>query len=165
MKTVAIWVSLMIAMAVLSGGISTATPLPDAAFVLRNPHDVDRLSNGHTLRTDGGDPSGRQSRVIEVDAAGNTTWSLAAGLDFAHSAERLPNGNTLISDTGHDRVIEVTPAGSIVWNSQTVALSDGSTLSYPNDADWLSAGNYLLITDRDHHRALEIRRDGTVVWQ
>jgi hypothetical protein len=165
MKTAAIWVSLTVAVAVLSAGISTAAPLSDAVVVLRNPHDVDRLTNGHTLITDGGDPSGAQSRVIEVDAAGNTTWSFAAGLDFAHSAERLPNGNTLISDTGHDRVIEVNPAGNIVWNSQNVTLSDGSHLNYPNDADWLSAGNHLLITDRDNHRALEIRRDGTVIWQ
>jgi len=128
---------------------------------LLNPHDVDRLPGGTTLITDGGDPSGDLSQVIEVDAAGNVTWSYSSHLNFAHGAERLPNGNTLISDTGNNRVIEVRADGNIVWDSQTVGLS----LHYPNDADWLPAGNRLLITERDAHRVIEIARDGTVLWQ
>jgi uncharacterized protein (UPF0248 family) len=124
---------------------------------------VDRLSNGHTLITDGGYTGGKQagddSKVLEVDSAGNVVWSFATGLNFAHGAERLGNGNTLISDTGHDRVIEVDTGGSIVWNSQNAALSDGSTLKYPNEAHWLTPGNNLLITDRDNHRVIVIKRD------
>jgi len=139
--------------------------------LLHNPHDVDRLSNGHTLITDGGyppgnpQPPGSDSRVLEVDEEGNTVWSYSDGLNFAHGAQRLPNGDTLISDTGNDRVIEVDTAGSVVWNSDDVTLDDGSTLSYANDVDWLSPSNHLLITDRDNHRALEIMRNGHVVWQ
>jgi hypothetical protein len=34
---------------------------------------------------------------------------------FISSAQRLPNGNTLITEGGCGRLIEVTPAGEIVW--------------------------------------------------
>jgi hypothetical protein len=32
---------------------------------------------------------------------------------------RLPNGDTLIADTGNNRVIEVSAAGKIVWQMPT----------------------------------------------
>jgi hypothetical protein len=146
--------------------VSASAPPPE----LHNPHDADRLSNGHTLITDGGHlhgsgfPQGSDSRVIEVDSDGNVVWAFGEGLNFAHNADRLPSGNTLISDTGHDRVIEVDSSGHLVWNSDDVQFSDGSHLNYPNDANWLP-GNHLLITDRDNHRVLEVARDGTLIWQ
>lgn len=34
---------------------------------------------------------------------------------YCSSADRLPNGNTLITEFAHSRVIEVTPDGEIVW--------------------------------------------------
>jgi hypothetical protein len=78
-------------------------------------------------------------RIVQ-DAGGG----LVSERRVAHGAERLPNGNTLISDTGHDRVIEVDIAHNIVWNSQKINLSDESSLDYPNDADRLSNGNTLI---------------------
>jgi hypothetical protein len=150
--------------------------------VLHRPHDVDRLPDGHTLITDGGQPGGPTaaqpgsgSKIIEVDADGNVVWFFPSirlrllragdqGLNWAHNADRLPSGNTLISDTGHDRVIEIDASGTVVWNSDDVTFSDGSVLDYPNDANWLPSDR-LLITDRDNHRVLEIARDGTIVWQ
>jgi hypothetical protein len=85
-------------------------------------------------------------------------------LNFAHNADRLANGNTLISDTGRDRVIEIDAENRTVWSSRVITLSDGSRLRYPNDANWL-AGDHLLITDHDHHRVIEIDRAGQVLWQ
>ncbi|MFQ6059470.1 MAG: hypothetical protein ACE5MB_11400, partial [Anaerolineae bacterium] len=121
-----------------SGQSGADTPPP----VLHLPHDVDRLPDGHTLITDGGQHGGptatqpgSDSQIIEVDEAGNVMWSFNEGLSWAHNADRLPNGHTLISDTGHDRVIEIDAAGTIVWNSDDVTLSDGSALDYPNDAN------------------------------
>lgn len=168
---------------------------PDISpLALRLPHDVDRLPDGHTLITNGGQapagPTGREaaqpgsgSQIIEVDEAGNIVWSFPSirpstelrtglrllrtgsqGLNFAHNADRLPNGHTLISDTGHDRVTEIDAAGNVVWNNDDITFSDRSILRYPNDANWLP-DDHLLITDRDNHRVIEIARDGTVVWQ
>ena len=108
--------------------------------------------------------SAANHQIIEVDEDGNVAWLFNQGLDFAHNADRLVNGNTLISDTGHDRVLEVDASGMVVWTTEAITLSDGSALSYPNDANWL-AGNRVLITDRDNHRVIDIGRDGTIHWQ
>jgi len=40
----------------------------------------------------------------------NKFFSLASG-----SCQRLPNGNTLITESDRGRVFEVTPQGQIVW--------------------------------------------------
>ena len=34
---------------------------------------------------------------------------------FKGAAQRLPNGNTLITESTRGRAVEVTPAGEIVW--------------------------------------------------
>ena len=65
--------------------------------VLHNPHDVDRLADGHTLITDGGYPGGKQagndSKVLEVDPNGSVVWSFATGLNFALGAAGLPDNH------------------------------------------------------------------------
>ena len=175
----------LLAWTLLASGQSgtDAPPSRASAPLLHRPHDVDRLPDGHTLITDGGQPPGGAtgaqpgsgSQIIEVDADGSVVWLFPSvrlrllragdqGLDWAHNADRLPNGNTLISDTGHDRVIEVDATGTIVWDSDAITLGDGSVLDYPNDANWLP-DDHLLITDRDNHRVIEIARDGAIVWQ
>ncbi len=67
---------------------------------LHLPHDVDRLPDGHTLITDGGQAGGLAARggaqpgsgskIIEVDEAGNVVWLFDQGLSWAHNADRLP---------------------------------------------------------------------------
>src|SRR5690606_34993311 len=69
--------------------------------------------------------------VLPLDPAGNfvlggdgrygpagPVWSYSAsdfGSVLMSSAQRLPNGNTLICPAGQSRVFEVTPAGRTVW--------------------------------------------------
>ena len=55
--------------------------------------------------------------ILEVNPAGEIVWQYVGDMAFPHSAERLPGGDTLISDTGHDRVFRVNGAGEIVWTS------------------------------------------------
>jgi hypothetical protein len=58
------------------------------------------------------------NRVVEyrrTDDGWTQDWVYERNLDWPRDADRLPNGNTLIVDTGNQRVIEVTPNGSIVW--------------------------------------------------
>lgn len=128
-------------------------------------HDVDLLPNGNLLVTDGGAPPDRTSGgIYEIDRQGHVLWSYTSGLSFAHNADRMTGGRAIVSDTGNDRVIIVRADGVVVWNSDTITLSDGSRLRYPNDANVLPSEN-LLITDRDNHRVIEIAPDGTIVWQ
>ncbi len=139
--------------------------------ILEFPCDVERLDNGNTLISDAGDETGLGSEIIEVDPSGQIVWIFDNGLKFAHSAKRLSNGNTLISDTSNNRILEVDIKGQIVfssdeWGFGTGKLSDGSHLSYPNDAHLLDrfyTGCYL-ITDRNNDRCIIADRNGTVKW-
>ena len=69
--------------------------------------------------------------------------------------ERLSNGNTLITDAGNNRVIEVDTDKNIVWNY--------TVTDYPYDAERLDNGN-TLITDSGAHNLIEVDSDGNIVW-
>ena len=137
---------------------------------LEFPLSVERLPNGNTLITDGGDEAGLGSEVIEVDPFGNIVWQFDdhEGLRFAHSSRRMRNGNTLITDTTNNRLLEVTLDKKIVMNSDnweggTGRLSDGSHLHYPNEAFELENGAFL-VTDRNNDRCLQVDRKGNLLW-
>ncbi|MDD2666751.1 MAG: hypothetical protein PHI74_07815, partial [Methanocellales archaeon] len=108
---------------------------PDGIIVWEyaNPYEsctveVDRLSNGNTLIA-------TWVGVMEVTPAGTIVWQYPDAGSFGGDADRLPDGNTLISDANNNRVIEVDPAGTIVWEYITGGepttverLSNGNTL-------------------------------------
>lgn len=132
------------------------------------PLAVERLPNGNTLIADAGDEAGFGSEIVEVDPVGNIVWNYNEGLQFAHSGRRLRNGNTLITDTTNNRLMEVTPDGKIAMNSDdwgkgTGRLSDGSHLHYPNEAFELEDGTFL-VTDRNNDRCIQVDRTGHVIW-
>ncbi len=141
------------------------------AGALHLPHAVARLPRGGTLICDGSSSPPamgglRGGRILILNPAGSPVWEYSAGLNFPHDAELDPSGERLlIADTGNDRVIEVEMrSGRVLWDSKGISLSDGSSLHYPNDADYLPDGG-ILITDRDNHRVLVIDREGRVLWQ
>lgn len=87
----------------------------------QGPHEPTLLDNGNMLIFDNRRYQGR-SQVLEFHpftqeivwkydgTRDRPLWSAACSL-----AQRLPNGNTLITETQGARVIEVTPEGEIVW--------------------------------------------------
>jgi hypothetical protein len=86
------------------------------ATSLRWPRSAQRLANGNTLIADS-----RNNRVIEVNGSGTIVWSVT-GESMPFTAVRLASGNTLVS-VGESRVIELTPAKSVVWQyPNTVAV-------------------------------------------
>ncbi|MFB6354681.1 MAG: aryl-sulfate sulfotransferase [Halobacteriales archaeon] len=60
-----------------------------------------------------------QDRIVEYERQGpddwRRTWTLTGSFSWPRDADRLPDGNTLIVDSLNHRVVEVTPAGEIVW--------------------------------------------------
>jgi hypothetical protein len=88
---------------------------------LRGPHDASVLENGHILLLDNGLGRG-WSRAIELDPlTGKIVWEYKADPPNAFysgskgSAQRLPNGNTLLAESDRGRAIEVDPEGRTVW--------------------------------------------------
>ncbi|WP_135533687.1 arylsulfotransferase family protein [Halostella pelagica] len=67
------------------------------------------------------------------DGSWNRTWVWSdERMQWPRDADRLPNGNTLITDTNGKRVIEVNESGDIVWQVE---------LSHPYDAERLGTGD------------------------
>ncbi len=118
---------------------------------------VERLETGNTIIAIGGSTAPGGGLVIEVDSLDRLVWAcIRSDILWTHSARRLANGNTLITATIRNRVIEVEPNGNVAWE-----FADG--LAYPNEAFRLATGN-TLITDRDHNRVIEVDAGGSVVW-
>lgn len=85
------------------------------------PHHPTLVEGGNLLIFDNGTFRG-WSRVIELDpVSGEIVWEYRGDppesffTSSRGSAQRLPNGNTLITDSMSGRVFEVTPGGEIVW--------------------------------------------------
>lgn len=87
-------------------------------------HHASMLPNGNITIFDNGSerPQGNRSRVIEVDPkTGKVVWQYKAnGYNSFFSyrqgaAQRLPNGNTLVTSTQQGHLFEVTPQGEVVW--------------------------------------------------
>lgn len=89
---------------------------------LVGPHHPTLVDNGHLLIFDNGDRTRPYSRVLELDPqSGEVVWQFIGEpperffSSWGGSAQRLPNGNTLITDTDSGHVIERTPDGEVVW--------------------------------------------------
>jgi len=89
--------------------------------VLSGPHYGHVLESGNILVFDNGLKRG-WSRVVELDPlAKKIVWEYKAPnpKDFftvsGGAADRLPNGDTLITNTRAGQVFEVTPSGEVVW--------------------------------------------------
>jgi hypothetical protein len=84
-------------------------------------HDPTPLPNGNLLVFDNRGHNG-ESKVIEYDPTSmEVVWMYAGDRDhpfFTNAGganQRLPNGNTLITESDNGRAFEVTPGGQIVW--------------------------------------------------
>lgn len=88
-------------------------------------HHPTLLDDGHILLFDNGS---EQSRVLEIDPlSGHVVWSYGPKPGFFSAArgsnQRLPNGNTLITESDRGYVHEVTPEGQTVWKFANPAIT------------------------------------------
>lgn len=118
-------------------------------------HHATLLDNGNLSIFDNGSesPEGSRSRVIEVDIkTGNIVWEYKANgynsfFSFRQgAAQRLPNGNTLVTSTQHGHLFEVTPDKEVVWefvnpiaNGKNIGIfSDQADAMYQPNGEVLS---------------------------
>ena len=97
-------------------------------WVLNQQHDASMLPSGNVMLFDNGQylfDVGSSSQVQEIDPRTDTVlWSFpnprqplgSFYSSITGGAQRLENGNTLITYGVPARIIEVTPAGDIVWD-------------------------------------------------
>jgi len=84
-------------------------------------HEPSLLKNGNVLLFDNRGNNGK-SKIVEVNPLSQKiawTYKGTPAQEFfsmtAGTTERLPNGNTLITESNNGRAFEVTPEGEIVW--------------------------------------------------
>ncbi len=91
--------------------------------ILLEQHDPEILPNGNILATSL--PRGRPHSAVEIDPkTGRIVWEyLIPDRENwpVRDANRLPNGNTLI--TGTTEIVEVTPGGEIAWRLRLQGVS------------------------------------------
>jgi hypothetical protein len=89
--------------------------------ILYHQHNPQWLGDGAVLVADS-----ENHRVVELHRTDDGTWEPvwilrgAAGqkFDWPRDADRLPNGNTLITDTRNARLVEVNASGAVVREHQ-----------------------------------------------
>jgi hypothetical protein len=127
---------------------------------VRNIH---RLANGHILTAHEGEGAAR-----EVDQDGKVVWEYA-GVTNISDAQRLPDGNTLMTCGTQKRVIEVTPTGKIAWELTAkdvpeLNLTWMSSLQILKNGN-LVLGNFLRGQEGKGAHVFEITREKRVVWK
>ena len=87
-------------------------------------HQPTFLENGHILIFNNGTST---SEVLELDPmTREVVWRYAAKDFFSAtrgSVQRLPNGNTLITESDRGYVFEVTPEKEVVWSFANPAVN------------------------------------------
>lgn len=92
---------------------------------LLRPHEGQLLDNGNVLIFDNGGKDRPHSRVLEVRPTGARTaevvfqWPETPDARFFSDSrggvQRLPNGNTLVTDSNAGRAFELLPDGTLAW--------------------------------------------------
>lgn len=102
---------------------------------LSGPHDATLLPNGNILVFDNG-LARKWSRIVEVNPLENRiVWEYRAPEpeDFftmtRGAAQRLPNGNTLVTYSRRGIIFEVTPDGETVWLFKNARDEEGGARS------------------------------------
>jgi hypothetical protein len=106
--------------------------------VIREQHNPQWLGEGRVLVADSDNnrvtelrrQDGEWRPVLNYTGAGGTAF------DWPRDADKLENGNILVTDTRNSRVVEITPDGNMVWGVNTGGASN------PYEADRLPAGEY-----------------------
>ena len=99
--------------------------------VLHEQHNPHRLEEWGTVIV----ADSEADRVVELDVeTEEIVWKYGedGSLRWPRDADRLPNGNTLITDSLNFRVIEVNETGHVVWEYR---LKDGDERGIPYEAD------------------------------
>jgi sugar lactone lactonase YvrE len=101
-----------------------------------------------------------QKKVVEIDGDHKEVWTYSEGLEHPIAAQRLANGNTLISDAKLGKVIEVTAGKQIVWKFENSDLANMRS----RNAHRTDQGTTLIAIEAEG-KLIEVDQAANVVWQ
>jgi hypothetical protein len=121
-----------------------------------NGHDVQLLPNKNILINNG-------NTVEEITPDKKVVWKVGRPIVMnAESAQRLPNGNTVIADNGPMKVIEIDKDMKVVWE---FAVPNDNKRKTPTmrQVRRLENGN-TLISASTEDKVIEVAPDKKIVW-
>jgi outer membrane protein assembly factor BamB len=121
-----------------------------------NGHDVQLLPNGNLLIVNG-------PVVQEVAPDRRVVWEVGKPVvQSAESAQRLPNGHTVIADNGRMKVIEIDADKRVVWE---FAVPNDNRRPRPTmrQVRRLADGNTLICASTED-KVIEVSPDKKIVW-
>lgn len=100
---------------------------------MKHQHNPHRIEAEKTMVVS----DSENDRIIELDLESEEhiwryTGPSSNSLQWPRDADRLPNGNTLITDSRNNRVLEVSPDGEIIWQFTDPG---GTVIPLPYEAD------------------------------
>jgi len=143
---------------------------PDGAIEWQHPiesiHDLQLLPNGHVLFQT------KWTRIVEVDpSSGDIVWEYDSSESNGnhgkrvevHAFQRLPNGDTMIAESGLGRILEVDADGKLV---RQIALKIDNPDPHRDTrlVRKLASDNYLVAHEGDG-AVREYDSEGEVVWE
>ncbi|MBM3955364.1 MAG: DUF4432 family protein [Planctomycetes bacterium] len=139
----------------------------DGSIAWRRPvaqiHDLHLLPDGHLLSQEG------WTRVVETDRDGKVVWSYDGRKEHGdrpveiHAFERLPDGATMIAESGPARIVEVDGEGKI-RHVIPLTVDRPAVHSDTRNVRRTPAGTYLVAHERDGV-VREYDTAGRVVWE
>ncbi len=127
-------------------------------------HDLQLLPDGHLLYQDG------WTRILELDAERKNVWAYDAkgngNVDRpveVHAFQRLPDGNTMIVESGPARILEVDRKG-VIRRQIPLRVVSPSTHSDTRNARKTATGTYLVAHEKDGV-VREYDATGRVIWE
>ena len=121
-----------------------------------NGHDVQLLPDGHLLIVNG-------PVVQEVAPDRSVVWEVGKPIvESAESAQRLPDGHTVIADNGRHRVIEIDREKRVVWEFD-VPNANRRPRPTMRQVRRLANGNTLICASTED-KVLEVSPEKRVVW-
>lgn len=133
--------------------------------VLFGPHAPYKLENGNFLIFDNGaeSPLAHRSRAVEMDPkTGEIVWQYGTKMPNSFlsqrqgSAQRLPNGNTIICSSANGHIFEVTKDGDVAWEFVNPFVK-GKAKTRVSEKNAIPEGMGLM--DNDVHRIYKYSKD------
>jgi hypothetical protein len=145
-----------------------ASIAPDGRVEWRLPvgaiHDLHLLPDGHILYQDG------WTRIVEIDGNHRPVWDYNAKANGnagraveVHAFQRLPDGTTMIVESGPARIIEIDREGKLL-REIPLTVKNRSAHSDTRNARKTAAGTYLVAHEKDGV-IREYDAQGKVIWE
>lgn len=121
-----------------TGEIVSTTGQPGRTELLNRQHNPQLLEDHGSLVV----ADSENNRIVEINTTDERViWEYTGPkgdpLQWPRDANRMPNGNTLITDSRTNRILEVDESGNVVWEFRD---QDGEVIPLPYTAERLPEG-------------------------